>query len=252
MNFSSLPSRVRYLQPVLEQLQNGAGDEHNGDADTPLLESLVRQRVGGLTKVEANQVLEEDRRALIEWAADLPSYQSPVYSVVGELIGVELYLVGANNVDESLSILISNLPSPPPSREFGPLPEIKPLHCKLLDENGNVYLYLGNTASAPEVVDLHVSIDDIDVVWDAFDWHPNIFTRYRIQLAKGRHRLIAESQRGQARLEKTFSVSNTLHIGIAYSYSKPGCYSQELPPVITFHSDEKPWIPDYGWKHKQE
>lgn len=250
MNFSNLPSRLRYLQPVLEQLHNRTGDEHDGDAGTPLLESLVRQRVDGLTKVEANQILEEDRRTLIEWTADLPSYQSLVASVVGELIGVELYLLGANNIDESLSVLVSNLPTPPPGRNFGPLPEIKPIHCELLDEKGNVALYLRNNASALDPVDLHLSIDNIDVVWDAFDWQPSIFTHYRIQLAEGQHHLIAESQRGQARLEKTFSVSNTLYVGITYWYSEPSCYCHELPPEITFYSDEKPWIPDHGWKLK--
>ncbi|MFL5245632.1 MAG: hypothetical protein ACJ8FY_26345 [Gemmataceae bacterium] len=106
-----------------------------------------------------------------------------------------------------------------------------------------------NNAGEPNPVDVRITIDGNDCVWDVFEYDL-LFTRYRLRLAQGQHHLVAESERGQARLEADINVNGILHISIGYWYEMPWLLGSEQPPQLLLHSAKEPWIPDYGWKPK--
>src|SRR2546423_737304 len=126
-------------------------------------------------------------------------------------MGAQSELVGSGNLLTSLVGLLSNVLPMPVGRQFGPLPEIRSVPSGLLDENGNVHLFIMNNAGEPNPVDVRITIDGNDCVWDVFEYDL-LFTRYRLRLAQGQHHLVAESERGQARLEADINVNGILHI----------------------------------------
>jgi hypothetical protein len=242
---SKLPSRICYLQPVLEQLDKVPASSLNEDTDVSLLESLIQRRIEGLPTDKAKQILRTDWKALGKWLTRSEVNRPSAHFILGWLTGSRFF--DSENLVESISDLLSDLPSPPPSRQFGPLPEIELAHNTLLDEKGNVYIYIRSGAFEPNPIDLRVTIDGILGVLDVFEWNPNVFTRYRLLIAEGHHNLVAESKRGQARLEEDINVEDTLHVGITYWHRMPYCLGPGLPPTLTLHAAKEPWIPDYGW-----
>lgn len=137
-------------------------------------------------------------------------------------------------------------------RQFGPLPEITPVNRSAAEADGNFYLYVSQRSFQPEVIDLRISIDGVDVVRDKFK-HDLIVsdTRYRLSIEPGEHVLVAETIRGQARLEETIRVGKETHVGIAYYYSEAPIWGTESPPTITCYSQGEPWIPDWAWKESE-
>jgi hypothetical protein len=244
-----LPERLRYLQPVVEQLDKLRPEEINEDIDIGLLEAAVKQRMEGMSDDDAKQVLKADRVAFFEYMKKADANQRSLNLIFGWFFAGAGQLSGYDDNIEYMSELISELPSPPPSRSFGPLPEIGLIERKTCDEDGNLFLYVRNNASEPSPIDLRVAIDGVDRFWDFIETDYNIYTRYRMHVQKGLHHLVAETQRGQSRIEEDFKIIKDLHIGITYWYSQPSCFdSEERPPALTFHATKKPWIPDYGWR----
>ena len=62
-----LPARLQYLKPALEELLSLPPEEVNEDMDTSRLESVLGQRLEGMTLEEAEECLEGDNAALEEW-----------------------------------------------------------------------------------------------------------------------------------------------------------------------------------------
>lgn len=251
MPHSNVPSRLRYLQPVLELVDKVPAGQLNEDVDTSALETMFRQRIEGLPSAKARRVLSKDIKAMASWLNKPGVEQPAAHFILGWLMGAKGELLGSGDLVTSLVDSLSDLPPAPPGRQFGALPEIGPGHSTLLDEGGNVYLYIRNNATEPSPVDVRVKIDGTDGVWDIFDRNYNVFTCYRLRLPQGEHHLVVESERGQARLEEDVSVNGILHIAITYWYSEPSRVGPELPPQLTLHAEHEPWLPNHLWREKE-
>jgi hypothetical protein len=133
---------------------------------------------------------------------------------------------------------------------FGPLPQIEPIsEAQAPGVEGNVALYIANMAFEPDTIDMRIEIDGRAVIQGTFVRNLQTpQTRYRLNLAPGKHRLKAETLRGQAILEREISIPEDSHIGIGYVYSEPGLLGGETPPTITYHAEETPWIPSWAWQ----
>lgn len=64
---NSLPTRIRYLEPVRKQLAALGPDDIHEDTDLSVLRRVVRKRVKGLSDVEARSALNEDAAELEKW-----------------------------------------------------------------------------------------------------------------------------------------------------------------------------------------
>ena len=131
---------------------------------------------------------------------------------------------------------------------FGPLPHVEPIsEAPAPGTQGNVALYIANMAFQPDTIDVRIDIDGRTVVQGVFERNLQTpHTRFRLDLPAGKHRLKAETLRGQAVLEREISIPQESHIGISYYYSEPGLLGGETPPTITYHAEETPWIPPVG------
>jgi hypothetical protein len=244
-----LPRRVEYLQVVIDQLAQVPRSELNEDTDISLLESVVKQRLGNLSNAEAKKTLRADRKALANWLRKSGNEDSPAYFILAWMMAGAPALLGVEDPVTSITEMLEDLPPASPGRAFGPLPHIERVQSDLLAEDGNFFLYVSNSSSEPPAVDIRVTLDGQVIVNDSFEQDLySKFTRYRLRLSPGTHRIAAVSERGQASLEETITVVGQLHVGVAYWYSEPSAFSPERPPCFTLHVEEKAWIPDYGWK----
>jgi hypothetical protein len=131
--------------------------------------------------------------------------------------------------------------------QFGPLPHVERVAESLPDGQGNVALYVGTESFEPKEVDVCVRIDGRTIAHDVFRRElRKTHTRYWLKLTPGPHELVVESERGQARLEKTFDVAESLHLAVTFYYSSPALGAAETLPQFTFHAEETPWIPDWA------
>jgi hypothetical protein len=132
------------------------------------------------------------------------------------------------------------------SRKFGLLPQVERPNSPLLAKDGNVHLYVDSDAFVPDLVDIRVTIDDMPVVHEAFahDLH-NKMTHYCVRLAPGKHRLLAVSERGQARTEEVLDVGDHLYVSVSYTYYEPSWYHAEVAPFFNIHVETAPWVPDW-------
>jgi hypothetical protein len=80
-----LPDEIRYLQPFLRRLGRRSPDDLNECVDSSLLEEALRQRVRGLSIVEAQRQLNADRRTLHSWLASSALEANPAHWVLGFL-----------------------------------------------------------------------------------------------------------------------------------------------------------------------
>ena len=140
-----------------------------------------------------------------------------------------------------------------PRTRFGPLPHLEPISAApAAGTQGNVALYIANMAFQPDAIDIRIDIDGRTVVQGVFERDIQTpHTRYRLDLPAGKHRLKAETLRGQAILEREISVPQESHIAISYVYAEPGLLGGETPPTITYHAEETPWIPPWGWRDRR-
>src|SRR5580765_4631269 len=67
---SSLPERLRYLQPFRKRFASRAPEELNEDSGEAPLFALLSKRIKGRSKAEAQNVLEADFAALEKWLSD--------------------------------------------------------------------------------------------------------------------------------------------------------------------------------------
>ena len=87
----------------------------------------------------------------------------------------------------------------------------------VIDPNGNVRLYVTNQSFAISPVDIKVFIDCKRVVDGAFDvGSQHTIEEFVLKLSPGRHRIVAESLRGNAKLEQEFEVSDKTWAALAY------------------------------------
>ena len=137
----------------------------------------------------------------------------------------------------------------PLGRVFGPLPQIEPVISALVQNDGNLFLYVSNSSFEPQVVDVCIEIDGQIVIHDVFEHQlMHDLTRYRIRLAHGEHHMLVKSQSAVTSLEQRFVMGEVLHASVAFWYSRPSAFGVEHPPCFTFHADISAWIPEHGWK----
>lgn len=85
------------------------------------------------------------------------------------------------------------------------------------DPNGNFHLYVSNQSFAISPVDIKVFIDGKLVVKEAFFvGNQDNWQTFVLKLSPGRHKVVAESSKGCAKLEQTFEVNDKLWIALAY------------------------------------
>lgn len=244
-----LPSRLRYLQPVFDQFADLPPVEHYEDVDTSVLEKVLGQRVEGRSDAEANDILRADRKALGDWLAKSGEPALLAHFVHGWMMMQRVSLIGVDDAVETISDLLSETGTAPLGRVFGPLPLIEPAISALVQNDGNLFLYVSNSSFEPQVVDVCIEIDGQIVIHDVFEHQlMHDFTRYRIRLAHGEHHLLATSQCAVTRLEQRFVIGDVLHASVAFWYSRPSAFGAERPPSFTFHADTSAWIPEHGWK----
>jgi hypothetical protein len=244
-----IPRRVEYLRAVIDQLGQVPRSELNEDTDTSFLETVVRQRIEHLSNAEAKETLRADRKALANWLRKPGNEDSPAHFILGWMMASAPAFLGMENSVTSIVEMVAGLPPMPPGRTFDAVPSIDRVESDLLADDGNVFLYVSHSAFTPPVIDIRVTVDGVVAVRDSFE-HDRYskFTRYQLQLSTGRHRLTAISVCGQASIEETITVSDQLHVSVAYWYSEPSRFSAESAPCFTLHAEEKAWIPDHGWK----
>lgn len=249
MELDSLPPRLEYLRPVIQHFVENPLSEPYEDTDTSVLEDALRKRIKGLTGTKAEKTLREDRKALAAWIANSKNPDSPAHFILGWMMMGVGPLLGNDDMIGTVSDMISDLPTAPPRRDFGPLPTIEAVKSDLLRDDGNLFLYVSNSTGDPKQVDICVAIDGNIVVHDVFEHQlMNEFIRYRIHIPIGKHRIVATSQRADVRLEETFVMGNVLHACIRFWYSSPSAVGPELPASLTFHAEEEAWVPEYGWR----
>ena len=66
---SSLPERLRYLQPFRKKFATRPPEDLNEDTGVSPLFALLRRRIAGHSTAEAERLLEEDGAALLSWLA---------------------------------------------------------------------------------------------------------------------------------------------------------------------------------------
>lgn len=88
MATSPLPVRLRYLEPVREQLLALRPEEIHEYTDLSALQRAVRKRVSGLPQNEARALLKEDGAELLQWLSQGQAGSDPLYFLV-PFLGME-------------------------------------------------------------------------------------------------------------------------------------------------------------------
>ncbi len=132
---------------------------------------------------------------------------------------------------------------------FGPLPQVEPIwEAPDPGTPSDFALYIGNRAFEPGAIDIRVEIDGRTVVQEVFEIDIQVpYTRFRLDLTPGKHRLKAETRRGQAILEREISIPEESHITMSYYYYEPWFLGGETGPMITYHAEETPSLPPWLW-----
>ncbi len=119
MRSPGLPIRLRYLQPVLDQLRSVPNGELNEDTDTSFLESVIRKRVEGLQRAQAKRILKADIEALGEWLAKEAVDQPGAHFIFAWVMGAQGWMLGSEDSVELVSDLLTDLPPAPPGASLG-------------------------------------------------------------------------------------------------------------------------------------
>ena len=82
---SSLPQRLRYLQPFRKKFRALPPEELNEDTGSDPLFALFSKRIKGLPSIKAEQLLEEDIAALREWLSAPAQQNDPLQFAMGVL-----------------------------------------------------------------------------------------------------------------------------------------------------------------------
>jgi len=90
-----LPARLRYLQPVMDQLGALPAESANEDYNTSLLGELLRERVWGLPLDQAEDRLADDAGALEDWLEKHPGKRATAYFLLSYLNAFPFELGGS-------------------------------------------------------------------------------------------------------------------------------------------------------------
>ncbi len=79
-------------------------------------------------------------------------------------------------------------------------------------ENGNFTLYVSNQSYAIDTIDIQIYIDDMLAVNEDFEVkNQHNWKRFRFDLSKEEHVIVAKSTKGAAMLEQEFSITDSAH-----------------------------------------
>lgn len=83
---SSLPKRLRYLNPIRKHLAAFAPDELSEDMDPSLFQNAFRKRIAGLPLDQAKKILQGDQIELQRWLSQPGQNNDRLYFVYGFLV----------------------------------------------------------------------------------------------------------------------------------------------------------------------
>lgn len=118
----TLPTRLRYLEPVRKQLVALDPDEIHECTDLSVLRRVVRKRLKGLSDDESRALLREDADELARWLPTRDEQDQRLYFILPIL-------------PDAIEALLTKQPPPPPP-ERGEASMELPEGAKLIVENG--------------------------------------------------------------------------------------------------------------------
>jgi hypothetical protein len=87
----------------------------------------------------------------------------------------------------------------------------------IINPNGNVRLYVSNQSFAISPVDIKVLIDGKRVVNGSFEvGNQHTIEEFVLKLSPGRHKIVAKSSKGHAKLEQEFEINDKAWLALAY------------------------------------
>jgi archaellum component FlaG (FlaF/FlaG flagellin family) len=96
-------------------------------------------------------------------------------------------------------------------------PSAVPSKSVAKDPNGNLHLYVSNQSFAISPVDIKVLIDGELVVDGLFEvGSQHSWQTFVLRLSSGRHKIVVESSKGQAKLEQVFEVGDKAWAALTY------------------------------------
>jgi|SRR5665647_217766 len=153
------------------------------------------------------------------------------------LVAVVVLAAGATGACEGARST-AVVPSSVPSHSVSPAPQ------SLLNPHGNVVLCVSNQSATLRRVDITILVDGQPVLAKSFD---NRFSSYPkpvvLQLAPGRHVLSAQSTKGDASLQKSFSVNGKRWASVDYWYDNGAHGSAEVRQLV-FRIQDRPMLFD--------
>lgn len=110
------------------------------------------------------------------------------------------------------------------------------------DPDGNVHLYVSNQSFAISPVDIKMFIDGELVVNGSFEvGSQHTIQEFVLKLSPGRHKIVAESSKGHAKLEQTFEVDDKLWAALGYCFNPEAEGGVEpSPPHFVFDVRKEP------------
>jgi hypothetical protein len=107
----------------------------------------------------------------------------------------------------------------------------------LQEKDGNFVLYVSNQSFALTPVDVIIHIDGKNAISADFDvGNQHNWTKHTYRLAPGKHKLVARSRKGAARIEKVFEVKEKHWAVVAYWYNPKEGGKRHF----SFHIQDKP------------
>ncbi len=255
MDIDSLPEQLDYLRPVIQyynalDIPNLLEAFEDGKVDISILEEAVLSKVGNSETEEAERIIREDRTALGNWLSKSLNCDSPFHLIHAWMIMGATQLIGVKEDNVAfLSKMLADIPKAPPGREFGPPPEIEPFQSDLVQDDGNLILYIQkHNFGPPEHVDICISIDGKIVAHDIFEASlDNKYTRYCVKLDEGEHHVVVTSEVSGARLEEAVVVGKKLYACIMFFYSEPSAFDDGKDPWFFFQTKKKNWLTEDNW-----
>lgn len=120
----------------------------------------------------------------------------------------------------------------------------QPARGKLLDPRGNFVLYVGNSSSEIDPVDIAIEVDDTQVLKQEFaiDRYqvPSLPRQFTLRLAPGKHTLVARSVKGEASMETSFVVTGKHWAVVDYRYYSEAYGSPPQPRTFGFLVRDEP------------
>jgi hypothetical protein len=121
-------------------------------------------------------------------------------------------------------------------------PSYSSFQTVVINPNGNVRLYVSNQSFAISPVDIKVFIDGRRVVDGSFEvGSQHTIEEFVLKLSLGRHKIVAESSKGHAKLEQDFEVNDKTWAALAFwYYPKMVGGAGPCPPQFSFDVSKEP------------